>query len=63
MVLGRIGEGVGKLLVGVDILTSCPGSDTATWLPYLLAREGESLWFDDQAESPEFTDHGACLKI
>lgn len=23
--------------------------DAATWLPYLLAREGESLWFDDQA--------------
>lgn len=25
------------------------GFNTATWLPYLLAREGESLWFDDQA--------------
>ena len=25
------------------------GPDTATWLPYLLAREGEELWFDDQA--------------
>lgn len=30
------------------LLTSCCW-DTATWLPYLLAREGESLWFDDQA--------------
>eukprot|EP00434_Breviolum_minutum_P016543 symbB.v1.2.014583.t1/scaffold1069.1/size140053/7 len=25
------------------------GFNTATWLPYLLAREGESLWYDDQA--------------
>lgn len=25
------------------------GFNAATWLPYLLAREGESLWFDDQA--------------
>ncbi|CAJ1450160.1 unnamed protein product [Effrenium voratum] len=25
------------------------GFNTATWLPYLLAREGEELWFDDQA--------------
>ncbi|CAE7704817.1 unnamed protein product, partial [Symbiodinium sp. CCMP2456] len=25
------------------------GFNTATWLPYLLAREGEDLWYEDQA--------------